>query len=119
LGLMLAGQLELTALLLHFMRALLNLLFQVGVRFLQAAGHVIELVGEHLQFVAGLDCDSLAEIAAAEARSAGPQGLDRTTDWTASKACTRQLMRRARNMPASTAMTSAASSTYASRSKAE
>jgi len=53
------------------MRALLDLLFQVRVRFLQAAGHIIELVGERFQFVPGLDLDSLAEIAATQPCRAG------------------------------------------------
>ena len=52
-------------------------MFQVDVRFLQPARHVVELVGQRLDFVAGLDRDALAKVAGAEAGSAGAQGLDR------------------------------------------
>ena len=69
----LACYFELSALLLHFPRALLDLLFQPGIGFLQPSGHVVELVGECLQFITGLDCDALGQIAAADARGAGPQ----------------------------------------------
>ena len=55
----------------------LDLLFQVGIGFLQAAGHVVELIGERFKLVAGLDRDALAKVAAADARRAGAQGLDR------------------------------------------
>ena len=46
-------------------------------RLLQSAGHVVELIGECFQLVAGLDGDVLGQIADANARRAGPQGLDR------------------------------------------
>ena len=55
----------------------LDLLFQVGIGFLQAAGHVVELIGERLELVAGLDRDALAKVAAADPGRAGAQGLDR------------------------------------------
>ena len=54
-----------------------DLSFQVGVGVLQPSGHVVELVGERLELVAGLDRDALAQVAAADARGAGLQGLDR------------------------------------------
>ena len=43
----------------QFLSAHLHFLFQIGIGFLQPSGHVIELVGERLQFVAGLDRDAL------------------------------------------------------------
>ena len=52
-------------------RALLDLLLQAGIGFLKLAGHVVELVGEAFDFVAGLDRDALAEIATADTRRAG------------------------------------------------
>jgi len=55
-----------------------DLLFQAGIGFLQLARHVVELVGERLEFVPGLDRDALREIAAADARRAGLQRLDRS-----------------------------------------
>ena len=61
----------------QFAGALLDLLFQVGVGFLEPSAHVVELVGEAFQFVAGLDRDALREIAAADPRRAGAQRLDR------------------------------------------
>ena len=61
----------------QFLRTHLHLLFQIGIGFLQPSGHVIELIGERLQLVAGLDRDALREIAAADPRSSGPQSLDR------------------------------------------
>ena len=54
-----------------------DLSLQVGVGVLQPAGHVVELVGERLELVAGLDRDALAQVAAADARGAGLQRLDR------------------------------------------
>ena len=57
--------------------AQLDLVLEVGIGFLQAARHVVELVGEPFELVAGLDRDALAEVAAADARGAGPQHLDR------------------------------------------
>ena len=57
--------------------AALDLVFQVGIGFLQPRAHVVELVGEAFQLVAGLDRDALGEIAAADALGAGAQGLDR------------------------------------------
>ena len=58
-------------------RALLDLVLQVRIGFLQPRAHVVELVGEPFQLVAGLDVDALGEIAAADALGAGAQGLDR------------------------------------------
>ena len=42
------------------MGAQLDLFLQVGIGFLQPSRHVVELIGERLQFVAGLDRDALA-----------------------------------------------------------
>ena len=58
-------------------RAILDLLFESRIGLFQLAGHVVELVGEAFELVAGLDRNALAEIAAADALSAGLQGLDR------------------------------------------
>ena len=60
----------------QFGGALLDLFFQIGVGLLQLAGHVVELIGQRLDFVAALDRNALAEIAAADARRAGAQHLD-------------------------------------------
>src|SRR5215475_15656217 len=59
------------------MRPQFDFLLQVGVGVLQSTRHVVELIGERLQLVAGFDRDALREIAAADPGSAGPQGLDR------------------------------------------
>ena len=61
----------------QFRRPLLDLVLQVGIGFLQPRAHVVELVGEAFEFVAGLDRNALGEIAAADALGAGAQGLDR------------------------------------------
>src|SRR5215475_6513455 len=61
------GELELTG-------TLLDLALKGGVRLLQLGRHAVELVAERLQLVAGLDRDPLAEIAAADACCAVPQG---------------------------------------------
>ena len=53
-----------------------DLLLQIGIGLLQSSRHVVELIGERLQFVAGLDGNPLAEIAAPDARGAGSQGLN-------------------------------------------
>ena len=58
-------------------RPLLYLLLQIRIGFLQPRAHVVELVGETFQFIAGLDGNTLLEIAAADARSAGAQSPDR------------------------------------------
>ncbi len=55
----------------------LHLALEARIGFLQAVRHVVELVGEPLELVAGLDRDALAEVAAADALRAGPQHLDR------------------------------------------
>ena len=55
----------------------LDLLLEVRVGFLQAARHVVELIGEPFELVAGLDRDALAEVAAADALRHRPQHLDR------------------------------------------
>ena len=57
--------------------AQLDLALEAGIGFLQPVRHVVELVGEPLELVAGLDRDALAEIAAADALGAGAQHLDR------------------------------------------
>ncbi len=44
---------------------------------MQLDGHVVELVGQRFDLVAGLDRDALTEIAAADARRTGTQGLNR------------------------------------------
>src|SRR4029077_6255838 len=59
------------------LRALFDLALEVGVGFLQPAGHVVELVGERFDLVAGLDGDARSEVAAAEPRGAGAQRVDR------------------------------------------
>ncbi len=56
---MLARYFELTALLLNFARALLDLLLQPGIGLLQSSRHNIELVSERFQFVPGLDANLL------------------------------------------------------------
>ncbi len=57
--------------------AQLDLFFQARIGLLQPAGHVVELVSESLQLVAGLDLDALGEVAAADALGARAQRLDR------------------------------------------
>ena len=59
------------------LRAVLDLLLELGVGLLELAGHVVELVGERLELVAGLDQDALVELAAADALGALAQRLDR------------------------------------------
>ncbi len=59
------------------MGALLDLLFQAGVGFLQLARHVVELIRQPFELVAGLDRDALRQIAPADARGARLQRLDR------------------------------------------
>ncbi len=56
---------------------LLNLVLQVGVGFLQPRAHVVELIGEAFEFVAGFDRNALGEIAAADTLGADAQRLDR------------------------------------------
>ena len=51
-----------------------DLLLEVRVGILQLRRHVVELVGERLELVAGPDRYALAQIAAADARGAGLQG---------------------------------------------
>ena len=60
-----------------FLRSLLDLLFQVSVGFPEFSSHVVELVGEFLQFVAGLDGNALGQVTAADAGGAKPQRTDR------------------------------------------
>jgi hypothetical protein len=60
-----------------FLCAQLDLFLQVGIRFLQPAGHVVELSGERLDLVSRLDGNAPAEVAAAEVRRTGGQRLDR------------------------------------------
>ena len=47
-----------------------TLLFQLGVGFLQIAGHAVELPGERFEFVAGMDLDAAVEFAGADALGA-------------------------------------------------
>src|SRR4029453_15715876 len=61
----------------QLVRALLDLLFQAGIGFLQLARHGVELVRERFELVPGLDGNALAEVAAAEPCGAYPQRLDR------------------------------------------
>ena len=61
----------------ELMGTLRNLLFQAGVGFLELAGHIIELIGERFQLVAGVDRDTLREIAGAEPGRALTQLPDR------------------------------------------
>ena len=62
----------------QFGRTLRDLLLEVGMRLFQLAGHVVELIGERFQFVAGVDRNAVGEIAAAEPRRALAQLPDRT-----------------------------------------
>src|SRR4029079_10949469 len=78
LRLVLARHFEPTALLLNFARALLELLLQSGIGFLQSSRHVVELVGECLQLVPGLDANSLGQVASADALGALAQRLNRS-----------------------------------------
>src|SRR5262249_36772139 len=59
------------------LRALLDLVFQPRVGLLQPAGHVIELVGECLELIAGFDFNPLREVAATDSSRSGTQSLDR------------------------------------------
>jgi hypothetical protein len=79
-----------------FLCAQLDLFLQVGIRFLQPAGHVVELSGERLDLVSSLDGNAPAEVAAAEVRRTGGQRFGSAPT-----------MRRARNMPAAKASASA------------
>ena len=56
---------------------LLDLAFEVGVGLLKLPSHEIELLGERLQLVAGLDIDAARQIAPADAGRALLQGPDR------------------------------------------
>ena len=55
--------------------ARLDLGFKADIRLLQLAGHAVELVGQFLQLVGGVDVDALAEIAGAEPPRAGAQAV--------------------------------------------
>ena len=57
--------------------ACLDLGFKADIRLLQLARHAVELVGQFLQLVGGMDVDALAEIAGAEPPRAGAQCRDR------------------------------------------
>ena len=61
----------------QFGGALLDALLQLGVGFLQIAGHAVELPGERFEFVAGMDLDAAVEIAGAEALGARRNRADR------------------------------------------
>ena len=54
----------------QFMRPLLDLLLQARVAFLKPPRHVVELVGQRFELVAGLDRDALLEVAGADLRGA-------------------------------------------------
>src|SRR5262249_11812374 len=57
-------------------RALVDFLCEACVGFLQLPRHGVELVGERLELVPGLDGDALAKVAATEACGPCPQRLD-------------------------------------------
>ena len=61
----------------QLVRAFLDLLFQASIRLAQLVRHLIELVSERLQLVAGGDLDSLFQPAFADACRALLQDLDR------------------------------------------
>ena len=61
----------------QFARAVVDLFLQIRIRFLQSAGHIVELICECLDLIASLDGDTLRKVAAANARRAGTQRLDR------------------------------------------
>ena len=50
----------------------LDFLLQVSVGLLQPSGHVVELIGQRLDLVAGLDRDALAEVAPVDGHRGGP-----------------------------------------------
>ena len=54
-----------------------HLALEVRIGFLQAASHLVELIGERFELVAGTDRNALAEIAAADPRRAGREHPDR------------------------------------------
>ena len=62
---------------LELVRALLDLVLERGVGFLQPHRHGVELVAQGFELVSGPDRNAVAEIAAADARRAGAQRLDR------------------------------------------
>ena len=70
----LAERLELADRARQLLGPLLDLAFEVGVGFLELPGHEIELLGERLQLVAGLDIDAALKIAPADAGGALLQG---------------------------------------------
>ncbi len=57
--------------------ALFNLVLQIRIGFLQPRAHLVELVGEAFQLIAGPNRDALGEIAAADPFGTCAQGLDR------------------------------------------
>ena len=57
-------------------RALVDLALEAGVRLLELRGHLVELVAQRLQLVAGPDVDPLVELARADPRGADLQRLD-------------------------------------------
>ena len=57
--------------------AQLHLALEARVGFPKSVRHVVELVSEPLELVAGLDRDALAEVTTADALGTGPQHLDR------------------------------------------
>ena len=65
----------------------LDLLFEVGVGFLQVRRHAVELAGKALQLVAGVDVDAAVELAGADPRGAGLQLADRHGHPAGEKQC--------------------------------
>ncbi len=51
-------------------RAVFDLVLQVGVGFLKLGSHLVEFVGEHFDLVTGLEIETIAEIAGADALDA-------------------------------------------------
>ena len=56
--------------------AFFDFAFQAGVGFLQPSGHGVELIAERLEFVAGVDRNTLCEVAAADAHGAIAQSAN-------------------------------------------
>ena len=61
----------------QFLRPRFDLALEAGIGVRKPAGHVVELVGERLELVAGLDRDALRQVAAADPRRTRAQRLDR------------------------------------------
>ena len=76
-------------------RADVDFVLQIGVGFLQPAGHFVELIGECLDFVAGLDGDALAERSPPPRRAAPARSA-----WIGTTMRRRGTIRRQRRAPA-------------------